>query len=593
MNLPDYSYQDNLIKRVLSKFEEGHKEVVLAAGCCSGKTRMSIKLSEILVKENPKTKILVLAHGQSILKTQYFNELLAYGPKFSFGTINSKTDSLKLQISVGIPQSIGDQVTNADVIICDEAHQFYLAKMVQDIIKRNKPRKILLLTGSPSKFIAKNYEIIPFSVSELLDHGVISDPRVSLLKSTYGYGKDDLNEDHEINTSYKLRKKNTEETLDIIKKRITGKTLIACRNNEHAKDVFTFLQGKYSCLLSTSSNDRESENITKFINGNEQILVVVYRSILGFSLNELETVIDISGSHNPDRIFQLMSRTIRKSSKQKYFYKVTTDLLADYTFSVMSLVVALTQPEVYTTYAGNINNVTFPLPKGIISSRDGGHGNEYSYKVFDYQFDSFHQIRNKNEYAWTTIAEVKKLLYGKALTANPMMTLLFQMAERGEDRPRQRSKIGKYLCIKTHPSNRGFDPEFNKKIRENAPSWFESPKERFMREIFKIANTKGSVRPGQRNHALGEKLQYWLWKDHEFKKKIHELRPDWFADWRSINSKESKTKLIKMAKRLRVRPTKRSSTLMSKFFDYTRPKSDSYDPDFVKKIKEINPNWLS
>jgi hypothetical protein len=585
---PDYSYQRELIQKVLTLFREGKREVVLAAGCSSGKTRMSIQISEIILRDMPSYRIMVLAHGQSILRSQYYNELKEYGPSFPYGIIDSRNDSLGPGVTVGIPQSIGDHVNDADVIICDEAHQFYLAAMVQSIVKRCRPKMVLLLTGSPSKFIAKNYDIVPFSVSELLEHGVISDPRVSLLRSTYEYGKDDINDDHEISTAYKLRKKNTEETLELIKGRIKGKTLIACRHNEHARDVFNHLSSEYDCLLSTSNNDPDSENIVSFINGRGQILIVVYRSILGFSLNELETVIDISGSHNPDRIFQLMSRTIRKSDKQKYFYKVTTDLLSEYTFCVMSLVVALTQPEVYTTYAGNINNVTFPLPKGIICSRDGGHGNEYKYKVFDYRFDSFHLSKSKEEYAWTTIGECKKLLYGKTLTANPMIRILLDMAQRGDPRPKQRSKIGKYLCSKTHPSNRGYDEEFNNQIRELAPHWFETPREAFMKWIFAEAKAGRSKPTPTENHAQYERLRYWLREDRKFAARIRRLRPDWFES----STTQTKRELLELMKKLKERPPRRKHPLVEKLQGYIRPKDKSYDPDFVKQVKKVNPAWL-
>ena len=92
--------------------------------------------------------------------------------------------------------------------------------MVQSILSKTRHSCELLLTGSPSKFIAKNilncdnkYHIESISSSELLENNVIIDPKVVLLK-TKEY-KFDF-EDYFSNDELKKRKIDVKLTKDVI-----------------------------------------------------------------------------------------------------------------------------------------------------------------------------------------------------------------------------------------------------------------------------------------------------------------------------------------------------------------------------------------
>ena len=73
--------------------------------------------------------------------------------------------------------------------------------MVQGIIRNSKPRSILFLTGSPSKFIKQKYTLHSISLLELLELGRICSPVIELAKTTYDYTFKDYNPQDELKSS--------------------------------------------------------------------------------------------------------------------------------------------------------------------------------------------------------------------------------------------------------------------------------------------------------------------------------------------------------------------------------------------------------
>ena len=69
-NSPHYSYQKDLI-RVCYQNLMDNKKTVLAASCGAGKTRMSVEIIKKFIHDFPNKRVLILTHGQSLLRTQY------------------------------------------------------------------------------------------------------------------------------------------------------------------------------------------------------------------------------------------------------------------------------------------------------------------------------------------------------------------------------------------------------------------------------------------------------------------------------------------------------------------------------------------
>src|SRR6185369_11708445 len=119
------------------------------------------------LKANPSHRVLILTHGTKILRSQYCEELNKIKDlNFTYQLVDSYAKMTQEQVIVAIPQTIRDKyIGKFNLIIVDEAHQFYFAEMVQAIIKDLKSPKQLLLTGTPSEFILKKYPVFAVAVN--------------------------------------------------------------------------------------------------------------------------------------------------------------------------------------------------------------------------------------------------------------------------------------------------------------------------------------------------------------------------------------------------------------------------------------------
>ena len=461
-------YQLDILENKLPQsLAENQKPTVLAACPSAGKTLMSIAFIEAYLKDNPKHRVLVLTHGTTILRSQYYDVLIKTGPGFSFSNIEVGKD-IKIadgQVIVTLPQTIRGVggLSKFDLVIIDEAHHFYFAKdgMVQSIIEQVRPQHQLLLTGTPSPFILRGYPTISVAANRLLDYGMIEDPLIEIASSTYDLRNRDYNASYDLKGSVEFREADTRTTLDKLlqqivyrvtstvknypklyagMKNLTGwsaafgalqKTMIVCKSQEQAKQVTNyFLEKEINVALSISDTDTGSDEIDRFkIDPQCLVLVVVARGILGFNYPELENVIDMTCSHNIDRIYQLLCRVIRKhpQGKKKLYFKVVPHYWEGYFRHVMDCVVCLTDEEYYTMYNGkNFLGLKIPVQKEKYVRREpkGEHKRTVKNKLEEVKpidmaglpaFSLFRDILHKSEgplnpYAYTTMQDVRSLL---------------------------------------------------------------------------------------------------------------------------------------------------------------------------------------
>ena len=467
-----YPFQQKLLVEIDSLQTSSDKPVVLAASCGAGKTFMSIYQIEKYLKIHPDAKVLVLTHGQVILRSQYHDNLEKEQPDFSYVLIE-KSKQLekkyyKNQVFVALPQTLRNiDIPKFDLVVVDEAHQRYFAKQVEDIIKQAKPVHQLLLTGTPSPFIARNsstkqeFHILSLPMGELLKEGQITDVLVELAQTTYPITGDDYNQEGNVREDFKFEEVDTNATLDKLLKKIHSrlksvarnnpkiysvvgkvlpdwahtlkaleKTMIACHSQDQARQVATYFKNTgVEVALSISDDDPDAEAVDTFKNNPKcAVLVVVGRGVLGFNFEELVNVVDMTGSQNIDRIFQLMARIVRKHPKgyQKLFFKISSSKMASYFEHLMTGVLCLTSNEWYTKYNGK-NFLQLPLPVKQIQREKRERDNKkrgrkpQEIKPIEYvglpAIRLFDDISHKDHlelagYSYTTLGKVRAKLLG-------------------------------------------------------------------------------------------------------------------------------------------------------------------------------------
>lgn len=382
--MKDYSYQEELIKdcfEALPKYET----VVLAAAPGAGKTNMAIRIAQRYY-EKYGNKVLILAHGQNIIKYQWEDRMTRLKIKLPFSVIESKKkNNFNSAITIAIPQTLRSvpNTFKPSLVIIDEAHQRFEADEVQNLIKKVGANHVLCLTGTPAIFMnRKNTKVIGVTLEELIDKGICVFPLTEICISTYGHRLEDMNALDNMKISAKFKKKDTKLTLDLVLNEIMSrlvtsirptkwdssvknwnraftkldKTMIVCYNQKQAKDVYDYFQDKHvNVQLSISDFNDGKEEVREFKENNQcKVFIVVGRGILGFDYEELFNIIDMSFTLNTNRLFQLICRLDRLSKSQpkriKFYLKLTTQRLYPLTHLTMAYSVAMCFSDYY--YSG-------------------------------------------------------------------------------------------------------------------------------------------------------------------------------------------------------------------------------------------------
>lgn len=304
-------------------------KLVLAMCPSSGKTETIIYYINDLYKSNPNIRVLILPHSTNVLLNNFYERLSLRNVEFQY----SSDANDNVNVHVILPQNHSKITGEYDLIIVDEAHENYFAKTVQNIIQKTKAQKQILLTGTPYQFISNNEFKIHFVALSDMDSSYIPKLRIDILESDYDWNGN-YNEAGELKTDYKFKESSTEsslkKTFDFILNRNESikikKTIIVCRNIEQSKSVKKYLKSiGLSCEISNSENDRSSGKISDFKNNLFDILIVVNRARLGYDDIDLINLIDISGTLNPNIIYQMFARLLRGTSDmQKYYIRLTS-----------------------------------------------------------------------------------------------------------------------------------------------------------------------------------------------------------------------------------------------------------------------------
>jgi superfamily II DNA or RNA helicase/post-segregation antitoxin (ccd killing protein) len=320
MNITLRNYQEEAIDFLNTN--EG--KLVLAMCPSSGKTETIIHYLNEQYNLNPNLKVLILPHSTNVLLDNFYQRLESRNVDFTYSSdVNDDVN-----VHVVLPQNHNKIVGHYDLIIIDEAHENYLAKTIQGIIKKTQAGKEILLTGTPSKFIGNNDFKLHFVALSDLCELYTPKLRIDIIESDYDWNGN-YNTSKEIKSSYKFSKESTEislkKTFDFLLKRNDSdsveKTLIVCRNIAQSNYVKEYLTSiGFSSEISNSDNDKDSENVAKFKNNLIDILIVVNRARLGYDDADLINLIDISGTLNPNIIYQMFARLLRGTQDMKKYY---------------------------------------------------------------------------------------------------------------------------------------------------------------------------------------------------------------------------------------------------------------------------------
>lgn len=394
-------YQESLIAAVMSDLNaarDGLSEVVLAACPGAGKTFMSIEIVDRMIASGSARRVLVLAHGTTVLRSQYAGALAEEPRRFTWGTVGpggDRLDDTAAQVVVTLPQSISRSDVAAagfDLVVVDEAHQFYGASMVTSIVGRSGAKRVLLMTGTPSPFVARGLPLHAVSMQEVFRAGFIADAHVKLLQSHYDVKRKQYNDDGEIVRSVKFRRGQTTESLDDLLRffrghvagrpsggwkaaaNALGKAMVVCRSQAIASHADRYFRAAgVTSFLSTSDTDDGSQIEAFKAHRGGAILVVVCRANLGFDFPELSTLVDMTGTINIDRIFQMFARVVRPSAGiAKTFVKLASADMFDYTRAILQASLLLAGRDLYVKWNGkDLNGVRVPVQTPAVGVANG------------------------------------------------------------------------------------------------------------------------------------------------------------------------------------------------------------------------------
>lgn len=405
------------------EFQSSRKPFVLAAGTSAGKTPMATMHLEMFYS-NPANKnktTLFISASKTILRDNVHGFFKTFKPSFSYSIVKDKKTlesalERKAQVLVLIPQTIKNYYKSLPQIhtfILDEAQEWYFAKvkgnkqsMLDKILNHIQPTKQLLLTGTPSKFVADgnkfNFQFVP--VMDLYDQGLVSNVKLEVVSSTYDFKASDWQGTYGNLKSTKTNSpKQAEDALyEVCKEMIDklknplkewynvnnitkhsfgklfkfmDKTIIYTHSKNQADKFHKILNDKRELkgkvLLSHSENDPDSIEFNKFKTEEKyHILIAVDRGRIGFDMPNLKYIIDFTMTQNLDMLLQMYGRVLRlsKNVKNKTYFKVATKNTADYFVDLMTAMLCLTTMEWYSKYNGkNMGGIHIPkvLTKSI------------------------------------------------------------------------------------------------------------------------------------------------------------------------------------------------------------------------------------
>jgi superfamily II DNA or RNA helicase len=416
--LTELPYQKDFLTNPI--YDKVSKPVVFAAGTSAGKTFTMAMWLEIFYSniKNKNKLTLIIPASKTVLRDNTKTSLEEFNPSFTYAICKDKKEletaiNDGIQVIIALPQTLIrsiDILPQVDRFILDEAHQWYFKTTIQSLIKKVKPNYQLLLTGSPSRFVAQSDRFICkfVPVMELYELGHVHNAKLEVVSSSYDFKQSDwLSSYGNLKSSKTNSPIKAKQALEMVidemitklksttSSKITrnwkginkvnsffnhlSKTIIYTHSTKQADTFFKILDKKMkgSVLLSHSENDGKSELFVQFQkDDNIRILIAVDRGRLGFNMPELFNIVDFTMTQSLDMLLQMYGRLLRKSSdnptKQKIYFKVATKNTADYFVDLMTGMLCLTTNDEPTYYYSSYNGKNMGgirIPKAVMNKK--------------------------------------------------------------------------------------------------------------------------------------------------------------------------------------------------------------------------------
>jgi len=336
---------------------------LLAAMTGFGKTEVAVKLIQGYVQAGKR--VLVLAHGQDVLRRNFSDRLERYKvPHCRLDNGKGAEMAQAWNVVVTLPQTAYRNMAKLgafDLIVVDEAHQLYnTEKKMYAAISAAHSGQWFLLTASHYGMETPEVKSF-FSMEEALAIDALQDVTVRIQEIDAKIKDSDYTADNELKqetrVSFKARAVADYLTADRLPALVITHNIRAAKDVEKQLKKVPGLKGKVA--RSDSKNDRDSDILKDFANpnGRTKVLVVVYRANLGFDMEHLATVIDASYTQNVVRVQQMVGRLTRRSTVNKMFVKLApTGFEADMRL-IVTAVLALGMSDIYRTWDGKYQNV--------------------------------------------------------------------------------------------------------------------------------------------------------------------------------------------------------------------------------------------
>jgi len=398
-------------------FEKPVNPLVLAGGTGFGKTFTTI-LKLIMFYMNPKNKgkkTIILPSSTKVLRNNFGESMDVFNNlPFTYCVCTGKRDFKNAvkgdcDVIIVLPQTLAniEKLPKVEWLVVDEAHKWYFAKTIGEIIAKTNPTYQLLLTGTPFKFNAEKhkYTIFYVPIEDMIAAGNVGDPLIEVVSSSINLKDDDfIGDDDDVRRDIKWSYKEDKDQLVSVAKEINKtlktrmrkttigrmlgvfgieKTIIYCYSKKQARHFYKAFQksdlaGKV--LLSDSESDINSTEFNKFKEEEDyRVLLVVDRGKEGFDMPELFNIVDFTLSTNPEIILQILGRVFRISklqpNKQKTYYKVASMNTASFILTLMTGVLQLINREYYETFTGKFSDLKVPVMPRKKGSKKGGSSN--------------------------------------------------------------------------------------------------------------------------------------------------------------------------------------------------------------------------
>jgi superfamily II DNA or RNA helicase len=442
-----------------SEFINPTKPVVLAAGTGAGKTTTTSLMLQMFFSNpaNKGKKVIILPSSTKVLRDNFGDDIAKLKNRsFSYCVVEGKRafkKALECDVICVLPQTLAgiEELPKVEWLVVDEAHKWYFANTIQNIITKTNPTYQLLLTGTPFKFNARkdDYSIYYVPVERLIELGQVGNPLIEVVSSSINLKEEDFDlENDAVRQNIKWSYKEDKDQLVTVAKEISktlktrfrnytigrllgvfgiDKTIIYCYSKKQANHFYKIFQkselaGKV--LISTSEDDIDSVEFAKFKKHEEyRVLLVVDRGKEGFDMPELFNIIDFTLSVNPEIILQILGRVLRISkeqpNKQKVYYKVASMNTAPFIITLMTGILHLIGEEDYSNFTGKFTEIKIPMMP-IDSDRPArksdisrGNNNNFSTRALRYFQESnipltanfWNQLSFKQSDIWKTVAQ--------------------------------------------------------------------------------------------------------------------------------------------------------------------------------------------